>query len=58
MKDVIIHTECENNLYSIKPVNQSYEDKIYLTDLFESLYNLTGCIFVGLYRPIPRLKWI
>jgi hypothetical protein len=51
MKDVIIHTECENNLCSIKPVNQSYEDKIYLTDLFESLYKLTGCIFVDLNRP-------
>jgi hypothetical protein len=51
MKDIRIHAKNANNLCSIKPIDQTYEDKIYLTDLFEKLYERTGCLYVELKRP-------
>jgi len=51
MKDIRIHSNHANNLCSIKPINQMYEDKIYLIYLFENLYKLTGCLYVALNRP-------
>ena len=51
MRDIRIHSSHANNLCSIKPINQSYEDKIYLIYIFENLYKLTGCLYVDLIRP-------